>query len=420
LIPDNIKILETLEKDYNAISIFKYKSSTAWVNIKNFIYSKSFQIEFSQNYDLHYKKFFFFFFLSLKNLFSSFGKSTLFVGAGSGIVEHEGNLVDVYFPHSLLDEKNVFYFTSADILDKMYENKTFYKENKVIVHSFLFSSFRNLFAKILKGFVSTQDKDIIDYLNKKNITITHDDLNYIYAKFVAAYWIYKIVFYFKYIEKAYVISSYSNSEIIAVLKEKGVEVIELQHGILGELHRGYNYKIKSPILPTPNKVMVYNDFWKEELLEAQYYTSHQIEILPRFQYDAVQDKQLFDKKYIVFTGQGICKIEIERFLLDAIEFLEKNDIYLIYLPHPSEKGMIEIDNPYIKIIERKEDLTEQYIYSAIAHISIYSSCHFDAVHFQNKTYILDCLEGNIMNYYRKNNSEKFIYIKDIIEMNYEN
>jgi len=409
--PNNIKILEKLEKFYNVTNIYKYKTSTAWINIKNYIYAKSLNYNFFvENQKFNKKKALYFIYLSFINLFRQRG-NVLFVGAGSGIMQVDGEYIDIY--KNSIEEKDIIYFTSISSLDRMYQAKEFYKKNHIIVHSLLFSVIRNIIAKLIKNRIILKDDKVIKFLKENNISISTDDIKYIYAKFKAGYHIYKFLFKFYSIKKAYIVSSYSNTEMIAVLKEKNIEVIEIQHGLIGKIHRGYNYKIKSKLLPTPNIIMVYNEFWKQELIDAGYYNDKQIKIFEKFQYKKVKDIKIFDKYFIVFTGQGIFKDEIEDFFKNSIKFLEENDLYLIYLPHPSENFNFDISSEYIKIINQKEYLTEQYIKSAIAHISIYSSCHFDAVYFHSKTYILDIMDNNPMVYYLKKYDKQFISIKKI-------
>jgi len=415
--PKNIQILEHLEKEYNVVETFKYHTSTAWINIKNLIYIKSINFNFPiKNKKSKKMKILYFFMLSLKNLFLR-KEGVLFVGAGSGIIKFRDFDVDIYkFP---VKEENIIYFSSITNLDKMWKLRNYYKENNIIVHSLLFSIFRNLIAKIIKNKIKLNVSEILDFLNENNIKIKKEDIKYIYAKFIVGYQIYNLLFKFLKVKKAYVVSAYTNTEIIAALKKRNIKVIEIQHGIIGEMHRGYNYKVKSSLLPTPDKILVYDDFWKRELIDAGYFNEDQIEICGKYQYSELKDIQIFDKPFIVFTGQGIKQNEIKKFFKNAEEYLKKKDIYLIYLPHPAEENIFKIDSEYVKIIKNKEYLTEQYIKSALAHISIYSSCHFDAIYFHGKTYVFDVMEDNIMNYYKNKYPEKVIFIRNIEELDSE-
>lgn len=54
--------------------------------------------------------------------------------------------------------------------------------------------------------------------------------------------------------------------------------------------------------------------------------------------------------------------------------------------------------------------------NSVAHVSIYSSCHFDSVHYLGKTYVFDALPENIMHYYAKRAPEKFVLIKSYADL----
>jgi hypothetical protein len=210
------------------------------------------------------------------------------------------------------------------------------------------------------------------------------------------------------IKKAYIVSAYSYSEICAVLKERGVEIIELQHGLIGPEHEGYNYAVRDKRLPTPDAVNVYNDFWKQELVDAGYYPQERIQVTGRLKYRLIRHNLYFERQFIVFTGQGIFLDEIIRFLAEgARNIAAKNiDIDILYLPHPNE-GELEREKmrtalrnyANIKIGHSDDMTTEEFIYYSLAHISIYSSCHFDALFFKNKSFVFDVMENNLMNYY---------------------
>ena len=417
-----INKLKNLEKE-NIIELFKFKKFSSWIEIKNYLYANS--LKGVINLTGENKKEFFNFntvklmILSLKNYVKSLSKKSeiLFVGAGSGILEYEDKIIDEYLPEEL-ENKNIIYLASADYPNRLIKYKDYLSDNNVIIYSFWVAPLRKIISKILKPSLPVNEIEnlLSKYMNEVDIKsiINH------HKKFITNYYIYKILlapFKFK---KAYVVSAYTNSALIAVLKEKGVEVIEIQHGFVGPMHRGYNYAIKSKLLPTPDKIYVYDEFWKKELVDAGYFDEKQIIINNRKKYLMIKDNlNIFDKKFIVFTGQGGFYDKISTFLEKSNDFLLKNDIYFIYLPHPNEinkdLSFLEI-NKNIKVLKNKKYITEQYIYDSIAHISVYSSCHFDAIYYKNKTFVLDVLKDNPLNYYINKYPDKFISIKNIKEI----
>lgn len=129
----------------------------------------------------------------------------------------------------------------------------------------------------------------------------------------------------------------------------------------------------------------------------------------------------FSRPYIVFTGQGILKDEVCDFLRDYGCY--GINIQLLYIPHPteSEEYLADIKNATsqfdnIDIISSGNFSTEALIMNSVAHVSIYSSCHFDSVHYLGKTYVFDALPENIMHYYAKRAPEKFVLIKSYADL----
>ena len=419
-------ILETfkkLEKD-NIVELLKYKKTTAWIDVKNYLYSKS--LDGVVELAVDNKRAFFtldgikLLMLSILYYIKAIFKRAdiLYVGAGSGLFEYDNKILDSYLPKEI-EAKSCIYMLSAEYPKRLMEYKSYLKDKNIIIYSFLIAPLKIVFTKLFNKFISV-NKDAFEVLNSYSLDITQNELNYIYTKFVVSYNLYKLFLAPFRIKRAYVVSAYSNTELIAVLKSRGVEVIELQHGLLGSVHRGYNYASKSKLLPTPNRVYVYNSFWREELIKAGFYKDKQVEISGRLKYDLIKkDIIIYDNKYIVFTGQGGFYKEIESFFKSALSVLKDKNLKLIYLPHPNESKDIlenlkrEFEDNYIKILINKEWTTEQYIYNSIAHISVYSSCHFDAVHYKNRTYIFDIMQDNPMEYYIKNFSDRFVAIKDI-------
>jgi len=287
---------------------------------------------------------------------------------------------------------------------------------------------KKLLSKLIIKKISKQKKERIE-LFSRDIQVKGLEVNSVmllskYAEFIAGYKLYKLFFKFLKIEKAYVVSASTKSDIVAALKSLNIEVIEIQHGIVGKLHRGYNFNIdKNDLLPVADRIDVYNKFWKDEIINAGYFSANQINIVGRLKYDIVKSNiEALNFKYIIFTGQGAFFEEIIKFFDEADNWLVQKDIKMYYKSHPRELKS-EID--FLKKSMKKLDAcffydgtntTEELIKSSVAHISVFSSCHFDAVYYKNKTYVLDVMKDNIMHYYAEHSSKNFIKIKAIEEV----
>ena len=216
----------------------------------------------------------------------------------------------------------------------------------------------------------------------------------------------------------YVVSAYSNSEQCAAARSRKALIHEIQHGVIGSVHRGYNYCTKCRLLPTPDKVIVYDEFWKSELKMAGYFLEEDILIYKRLKYlIAEKEKSLKLGPYYVFTGQGLLGDKVAAFLFGVLSAIPEK--FVVYVPHPTESQEY-IDNlsqPLSSfrnfIVGRNVGVsTERLIQDSLGHISIYSSCHFDAVTLLGRTFVLDVIPGNVMDYYIEISSTTFIRVKN--------
>jgi hypothetical protein len=426
-VPKTINNLFKLEMDFDAVNLFKYKNTSSWVKIKNYLYILSLNNTISSHSmkkNIISKNGLILILLSIKNyLLNVFNrkKRDLYIGAGSGLFKYEDSVLDSYFPMNN-EEVDMIYMLSADYAKTLIQYTSFISRKKVVIYSYLMGPLKILFTKIFKIFIKVKiENNFINFLDKNDLITSKKDLQSIHANFVITTILFKIFLYPLNIKKAYIVSAYSNSEICSVLKNRGIEIIELQHGLIGATHRGYNYAIKNALLPIPEKVNVYNDFWKEELVRAGYFSENDINVTGRLKYQLVNKNiSSLDGNSIVFTGQGGFYKEIKDLFMGSMGYLSRNDMRLVYIPHPNEdrkslsllkRAVAELEN--ITILEGGMFTTEQYIYNSIAHISIYSSCHFDAIHYKNKTYIFDIMNDNPMEYYSTHFKESFINIKTI-------
>ncbi|MCJ8327989.1 MAG: hypothetical protein MJK08_12915 [Campylobacterales bacterium] len=427
-IPKSISILSLIENTFDIVNIFKYKDTSSWINIKNYLYDLSLDGIVSSSFskkDIISKNGLYLIFISIWHYVCNIlnrKKRILFIGAGSGLFFHDNKTLDSYFP---MDEKenDIIYMLSADHAENLIKHKSFLKKNKVVIYSYLIGPLKIIFTKLDKLFnKSNIDKLFLQFLKTNDINVSEKELQLVHLKFRISLFLYKLFLFSLNIKKAYIVSAYSNTEICAVLKSRGIEIIELQHGVIGNIHRAYNYEIKNKFLPTADKINVYNSFWKKELIVAGYFSESQIYITDRLKYKLI-DLSMKSSNTIVFTGQGGFYNEIIDLFKSSNEYLITKDIIFLYIPHPNEtKESLELlksnsaNFKNIFIIEEKEYTTEQYIYNSIAHLSVYSSCHFDSVHYKDKTYILDVMDNNPMAYYSLQFNKIFVNIKKIEEI----
>ena len=201
---------------------------------------------------------------------------------------------------------------------------------------------------------------------------------------------------------------------IAAAKERGVPVIEVEHGDISRWHPAFSWpwwaRRMKHRLPVPDYVVTYGSFWSEQLLKNGFWKSN--EVLPlgncrleRFQKERMMapsriahDKSL-KRVTCVFTSQKTTKHESILFLEKALELstAEKLRMFLYIKVHPLEKK-IEIDK--YKLLERRfPDLcvvcpsTQVSLYDLLSksdiHLSVYSTCLYESLALGIPTAVLD-------------------------------
>ena len=435
------KLLARLETEGAAVHAFRYRNTSSWVRIKSVIQSllsNSGEMPLNARNTLGSKGLILFCMSAgnyvrglrgLRSLRGQRGKSVIYVGAGSGLFAYGGEVKDSYFPYADLSPDECLYWLSADYPEKLMRYRDYLARNEAVIFSYIVAPLSALFARFVRLKPSNFDEAaagrIADEVRKSGHALADETIARNHALFIARYWIFRLLLPKRAIKKAYIVSAYSYSEICAVLKERGVEIVELQHGLIGPEHRGYNYAVRDERLPTPDSVDVYNDFWKQELVDAGYYPPDRIRTTGRLKYELIRRDLRFERRFVVFTGQGILIDEIIRFLDEGARLVADGriDLDLLYLPHPNE-GKPDIDRmraalrsrANVKIGHPGDATTEECIYHSAAHVSVYSSCHFDALFFKNKSYVFDVMENNPMEYYMEKYPGKFVGIRGLADM----
>lgn len=432
-IPIDITTISKIENEIDVCEIFRYKDYTAWISVKNLLtanfYSNEIRIETGTKKDIFTLKGFKLILLSIKHLYKSLNdktKKSIFLGASTGLFHHNNKTLDAYFPYYDINEEETIYTVNCGNINELYNNISYVTKHQIIADNYIFGILKKIIAKLLK-FTKQHDidlKEFKDTLKNHNIDIEDYKIINTYYDFIAGYHVYRFFFKYLFMKKAYIVSPTTKPDICAVLKSLDVEIIEIQHGVVGKLHRGYNFNFKSnKLLPIPDKINVYNQFWADEIVSAGYFSPEQINIVGRLKYDIVNEiKFTEDKNYILFTGQGAYIKDVVKFFIQSAEILDRKGLKLIYKAHPRE---LPSELEYIcKEIEPYKTLelyngpysTEVLIKNCFAHISIFSSCHFDAIYYKNKTYIFDVMANNIMDYYSSSHKNKFIKITTINEV----
>jgi len=198
------------------------------------------------------------------------------------------------------------------------------------------------------------------------------------------------------------INAYGEHPSVAAAKEQGLKVVEFQHGSLNRHHIGYSwstyalyYKTKMPI---PDQIFLYGDYWKQELMVNGFWQEEDLQSVGSLRVDQFRQKRINknDASYtIVLTTQHLDTKRLIAFMADFLRLAKgKLNLQLYIKLHPGEldakpyQDVFETE-PRVHIVAGNEaPSTFDLLSLAHAHLSMYSTCHYEALALGTPTIIL--------------------------------
>ncbi len=173
--------------------------------------------------------------------------------------------------------------------------------------------------------------------------------------------VFEVLLFFIRPQKAILVSSYNLISICYLMKNKSVQVEEVQHGIITKNHVGYNnysdvhfgYYPDVIHFKTPfwNNVKLYNNFSQRKVLESE-------KKKQSVNYDI---KHLHNNDInILFLGQPSVSSELISIVLDEIKSNQEKGVNIYYRPHPNEPIPDELGLEYLDIGSSIKDIKKKY------------------------------------------------------------
>ncbi len=202
-------------------------------------------------------------------------------------------------------------------------------------------------------------------------------------------------------------ASYGLEAMVAGVKEAGVKVIELQHGIIYKDHFGYiygkhlnKYKNKYPI---PDYILTYGKYWNEVLLKNSFRNKNElisvggcrIDFWKKLAKEMHKEDGVFENIFITSVG-GNPKSLI-KFVKEVLLILKQKNINvrITVKLHPGEskqglKGWMKLKQEYnsLMIIHPQALNLYNHFLNSDFHASIFSSTHYEAISVGKPTAIL--------------------------------
>lgn len=345
--------------------------------------------------------------ISLFNLsrlvFSS--KQSVFFGASSRATINKNELVDEFLSKEELEECALMYqcsnFESISLTGAF--------KNKIIFENLLMKVFIGVRKRLYKNRQSLSkcfSSEMLAYINK-NYEFEVKELDSILCEFENKKKFYDLIFKFLAIKKISLVSSYTKGAIVSSANQLNIETKEYQHGVVAPYHLLYKFTGDTPwsSFLLPKKLVLSSGYWLSSMQSSNFISNKGLSVngnikLKNLEPNCVLNDIIRDDSYVLFTGQGICYQGVFDFIQDFLKTYPT--LKFVYRPHPREhlnyiNYTKNISSNNFLVVDRKMcPDTNSLIRDAKLHISIFSSCHFEALELLNKTYVLDIAVGNIM------------------------
>lgn len=411
-----------IESNSKLLELFEHDSYNSWIHVKFSVYKKfssSNSIKAQQNSKLSLYVVYVTI-ISFVNLIRDRESQVAFFTSSRGVDVNSKEFSDKYIQEFISEDKPHKILVS---FNSKQESKLYLKNKKSIVFDNLLINFYKKLFLINKWNRRGPNhfKDIFDVFIEFGISVPEEWIVKVDRDYFKSISFYNRLFKrLKNLSSIYLVSAYSKSYVVDSAKSLGIITYEIQHGISGKSHLGYDYNCDIKLIPVPNFFMVYNQYWKNQILNCNFTKEVRVFDSEKFRLDKFQHIEEFGD-YILFTGQGMHHEAVYNFISESFSQLGLNNLKIIYLPHPTENtnnvDFIELDEKHEEFIYLKNSSysTFNLIYSSIAHISISSNCHFDAISLnKERSFVLNIRDqNNPHSFYFSQNPDKFVVIDNI-------
>ncbi len=192
----------------------------------------------------------------------------------------------------------------------------------------------------------------------------------------------------------YVVSAYTKTDIVYAARSIGLMVSEIQHGMLAPFHPSYSYaslgRSWDPALP--DRLIVNSSFWLKTQGQAPYAA---VVLNPLAQNAPPPAAFANGRPYLLFSGQNLAHDKLADLIAEFLASPVCKGVDFLYACHPSEdpqrvKQRIDGGNdPRIRVQPFvSSEQTRALIAGSQKHLSVYSSCHVDALEIKGETYVM--------------------------------
>lgn len=183
--------------------------------------------------------------------------------------------------------------------------------------------------------------------------------------------------------------------ITELAKDRGIPVVELQHGIMGRTHIVYNYPSDVVIKQFPDYLFLFSDFWKygnrcpipdKNIIPVGFpYLEKQ-----RLKYPPNKKRE---KIVLLFLSQGMVSKHLAKIAIELLDSLNMNQYRIIFKLHPGEYatwreelGVLQ-NVREIEVIDNNKKNIYEFFAMADIQIGYASTSVYEGLSYNLETYI---------------------------------
>lgn len=194
------------------------------------------------------------------------------------------------------------------------------------------------------------------------------------------------------------VDSYSicNLALNTVAKSRGIPTVELQHGVMGKYHVGYNFSRKMDLPGFPDYLFLFGRFWQDTTQFPIDLSKIRIVGWPYYENKFLhtpENKSGSGKKRILFISQGTVGNTLSQIAVEISKRNEMRNYEVVYKLHPGEYAdwrevypwLIEAD---VEVVAHSDHDIHYYLSIADVQIGVHSTAIFEGIGYGIKTIIV--------------------------------
>lgn len=215
------------------------------------------------------------------------------------------------------------------------------------------------------------------------------------------------------------IVSYGSDRLMIneLAKERGIPIIELQHGTMGKYHISYNFENIFDLSTFPNYIFTFGMFWKDKTRFP--ITRDMVKVVgwpfyeEKINENKVKDTRNNTIKTILFVSQGTIGKELSQIASEVSKELNNKQYKVIYKLHPGEYNRWQKEYPWLieaglEVIDHNKHDMHYYFAQSNVQIGVYSTALFEGLGYGLLTLIIKLYGHEYMEELYNNNMAKLI------------